>query len=294
VYALSALGLLEYERGNYAAALAHAERACLTSVPESQDNQRVRVEAEVLRGQALGQLGRWEESIRILRNALPQLDQIEPGYAAELKGMAESFLGLGLCAVGQFEEALEILGRARLDRAKQPGLWAATRVWLGNLYYLRDDYPNALEQYEAIADRPAEEWAGSRESLARMADCYLETGRPERGLQVAEEAYREMRGNPLVHIVLAKALAIASRWEQADAVLHELNEDNLEEGLRQRFYAHAAYVAAGRGDRHRADHWLRRLRLRNPNSRYLGPIQDAIDRIGKRKSGFFGWLGRQN
>jgi tetratricopeptide (TPR) repeat protein len=261
------------------------ERAAQVPIPAGPENRRVLLDLEVVRGKALFSLDRWRESIPVLRKALAQVPETDAGVRAGVM----CFLGLALCAVGEFDEAYELLRTTALDRAKQPGLWAATRVWLGNIYHRRDEYAKALEQFEAIADRPAEEWAGSRESLARMADSYLETGQRERGLVVAEQAYRELRGNGLVHIAFAKALALAGRYQEAEPVLRELDEAGLDDSLRERLYAHSGYVAVGLRNRERAEQWLHKLTALNPNSRYLNPLRGLVQKLPKRPPRIFRW-----
>jgi tetratricopeptide (TPR) repeat protein len=199
-----------------------------------------------------------------------------------------------LCAVREFDEAFDVLQNTDLDPSEHPSLWAAARVWLGNLYYRRHEFAKALEQFEAVVDLPPEQWAGSRESLARMADCYMETGQPESALAVAEKAYRELRGNDLVHVEYAKALAIARRWREAEQVLRELNEETVDEGLKERFYAHSAYVAAGLHNRNSAEPWLRKLRELNPSSRYLPPLEAAIGKGTKTPKGLLHWFRGQD
>jgi len=270
---LLGLAVLAFEDGEYSQALAWVERASRVPVLVEPGNEQLRSEVEFWRGLILFRLDRWQESIPILEGVLAGIESTDAN-----KGLLEAYLGLALCATGQYEEALQILRETRLDRGAQPGVWAATRVWLGNLYYRRNEFARALEQFEEIADRPAEDWAGSRESLARMADCYIETGQYDEALAVAERAYQELRGNALVHVEYAKALAVAGRASEAERVLRELPEAAVEPDLRERYYAHSVYTAARRGDRDAAAQWLQKLRTHNRTSRYLTGLEEFLQR----------------
>lgn len=290
VYSLIELATLAGEAGDYSDVLAYLDRASVDQIRSQPGNQQVLFHMDLLRGKALVGLKRWRESIPVLRSAVTEV----PEGQTDARSVATGYLGLALCAVREYEEAFGVMQAADLGMHVNPGLWAATRVWLGNLYYGRSEFAKALEQYERVIDQPAENWAGSRESLARMADCYLETGQPESALAVAEKAYRELRGNDLVHVEYAKALAVARRWREADQVLRELNEEAVDEGLKERFYTHSAYVAAGLQDRNGAEQWLRKLRDLNPSSRYLPPLEKAIGEKSKRPKGFLRWFRGQH
>jgi tetratricopeptide (TPR) repeat protein len=270
---LLGLAILAYEDGDYRTALSWVEQASRVPVLAEPVNEQIRLDVECWRGLALFRLDRWEESIPVLKGVLAGIKPPDSN-----KALLEAYLGLALSATAQYEEALQILRKTRLDPEGQPGVWAATRVWLGNLYYRRNEFTKALEQFEGIVDRPAEDWVGSRESLARMADCYVETGQFDRALAVAERAFQELRGNALVHIEYAKVLAVVGRASEAEQVLRELPEETVEPDLRERYFAHSVYTAARRGDRNATGQWLYKLRTHNPTSRYLRGLEEFLER----------------
>lgn len=272
--ALCELGILEYRRSNYTGALACVERASGMSLSGDPKNAIILLTIEKVRGQALFWLKRWDESIPHFRSALA----IVPEPDTSLRALLMCYLGLSLCAIREHSEALAALQNAHVEEDDEPGLWAAMQVWLGNLYYQRNDFAKALEHYERLVNRPAEDWASSRESLARMADCYCEAGKHGQALAVAEKAYRELRGNDLVHLEYAKALANVDRADEARRVLEELDENAIDPGLRERFLAHSAYVAIRLRDRTRAKDLIDKLRALNPFSRYLHPLKGALPR----------------
>lgn len=274
VYALTELAALDDDQGNYAAALACVERATSVPIVEEPKNTPILLELTLLRGKALFWLRRWDETILVLKDATARLSQSAP----DVRHVMLCYLGLALSAMHMWDEAFSALRGAELDPVAQPFLWAATRVWLGNIYYLRSDFCNALREYEAILSRPVPEWAGSRDSLARMADCYIETGHLEQGLEVAARAYGELRGNSLVHVEYARALGFAGRYQEAQRVLDEIGEDTVDPGMRERYFAVATAIATGNDRMENAVYWLRRLEGVDADSRYLPSLRTSMAR----------------
>jgi tetratricopeptide (TPR) repeat protein len=274
LYSLYELAHIYDDRSEYRAVLHCTERAARLPIQSCSEMDLILFDLIALHGRALFWLRRWHESIPILRKALAQLPELD----LHVRTILLCYLGFALCGVREYEEAFAILKTIELDPVTHPRLWVPAQVWLGNLYYQRNEWAKAIEHYEMVADLPPEEWAGARESFAHLADCYLETGQYDRALAVAERAYQELRGNALVHVEYAKALAVAGRAGEAEQVLRELPEETVEAGLRERYYAHSVYVAARRGDREATTQWLRKLRDLNPTSRYLPHLEAFLAR----------------
>ncbi len=273
VKSLVELAVLEYDRGDYAAALACVERGSRVSISAGPENRASLIGIERLRGKALSQLGRWGECIPILRNALALLRETDADTQAELM----SFLGLALCAVREFDEAIEVLQATAVDPGTQPGLWIAARIWLGKMYHWKYEYAKALGEFEAVVRRPAEEWKDFQECLASLSDCYFETGNSEKGFATAEKAYRKMPENGQVRIAYVRALGVVGRYQEAEQMLREMDEVTLDEATREQFYSQSCYVAAGLGDRKRAEQWLDKLIGLKPNSRHLARLRPAME-----------------
>jgi tetratricopeptide (TPR) repeat protein len=285
--ALCELAILEYTRGDYEAALRCADRANDTPRSANGGEGTVWFALDKVRGQACFWLERWQESIPALRSALA----IVPDTESEQRPLLMCYLGLALCAIQQYGEAMNVLSQADMGEAQEPSIWIMRHVWMGNLYYLRNEFGKALEHFEHVIDRPPATWGPSRDSLARMADCYLTTGNYQRALTIAAMAYEEMHGNVLVHLEYANALAVSGRPEEARRVLEEIDESQIPPGLRERFLAHSAYVALRGHDRNRGEEWIAKLAAHNPFSRYLHSLRRSA--ASEERGIFHRWFRRQ-
>lgn len=152
---------------------------------------------------------------------------LPPDIVRELRATAHT--GKAESAISRLERAVELLARADARAAASEALKAkalaprsaAVREVLGMALYQLERYREALTELQAYR-----RMSGRADQNHLIADCLRAVGRPEKAVELAEEALAS-RSVPLASkaeavIVAASALADLGRFEQALGLLRRV------------------------------------------------------------------------
>jgi serine/threonine protein kinase/tetratricopeptide (TPR) repeat protein len=278
-----------------------------TSIQQALERDASLAEAHVTLGTILRGTGKYTESIAAFQEAL----RLSPRNADAFKGMADTYTAMGghdAEAVTTYTKALEL----------RPSDWQFY-LWLGNFYLKRQNFPEAMRQYEIVTtmvpDNPkgyvnlgavllyqkrypeAIPWLEKAVSLEptgpaynNLAICYGEEGNFAKAADLSEKA---LSLNPKDHKVAA-SLAWAYGWLQdpREAEVYRRAARLAEEELRVNpkrndLYSSLAMYYAGAGNRQQADRWLQRAEQRkDPSAEELARNAGTLARLKRKEDAF--------
>ena len=192
-------GLLDFRRGNFAAA-AEAARRTLKLVPDH-------LPAMALAGAAAHALSADAEAETLLRQVLER----SPGNVFIRRLLAESLLRRG-----KAQQAIDVLAPA-LKAAPED---AIVLTLLAEAHFLRRDLPQATRYFEMASKRSADDTrARAGLGLARLA-----AGQSDRALADLESAVA--RGDSKAEMLLASSLLATGKVDRALAAIEKLEKAN--------------------------------------------------------------------
>lgn len=277
------------------------------SIQQALERDATLAEAHVTLGTILRGTGKYAESIAAFQEAL----RLSPRNADAFKGMADTYTAMG----GHDTEAVTTYTKALQLR---PSDWQFY-LWLGNFYLKRQNFPEAMRQYEIVTtmvpDNPkgyvnlgavllyqrrypeAIPWLEKAVSLEptapaynNLAICYGEEGNFAKAAEFSEKA---VALSPNDH-KLAASLAWAYGWlrdpRESDVYRRaaQLAETELRVNpKRSDLYSGLAMYYAGAGNTAQASRWLERAeQTKDPSAEELARNAGTLMRLDRKEDAF--------
>jgi tetratricopeptide (TPR) repeat protein len=223
-------------------------------------DESVRAGALVRRGEALGMLGRYEESRQVLEEA------VALGEAADLGTLIQALVGVGTTSTfaGQLEESRGYHERALqlAERLQDPRSIATCQTALGEIFFCLGDWMQARRLFEQAGQNLDRLDLDHLAARLRITLAYLTAleGKPAEGrpqvheaLEVVERS-RDPRGIWRAHAVLAEIDLLERRYAEALLTLGQVAEPtDLYARDRTHFLLLQARARTGAGDEHTAE-----------------------------------------
>lgn len=148
-------------------------------------------------GEALARKGRFDDALIHLEKAITRCDdQADTNF----------YLGWTYLALGDLEQGRRYIMRA-LELNPRFG-YGEPHLRLGNYFFARGEYKEAIPHYEAFRDI----YSSGVEGLYKLGECYLAVGEREKGIEALREAVGAFRSAPWYRRQEDRSWGRKARW----------------------------------------------------------------------------------